>query len=652
MLQFPRFIRIVNLVFYSKVGVKLEKKNMKKRLKHSRYINGFDGIRSIAVIGVILYHLMPTRMRGGYLGVPVFFVVSGYLITDLLFQELKQTGRIDIKQFYYRRMKRLYPALVAMLIGSSAYITLFQRNLLNDLKGNVISSLLYVNNWWQINHGMSYFDRFSSESPFTHIWSLAVESQNYLIWPIVFVLLIKLVKNRGKIFLGIIGAALVSMILMAVLYTPGQDPTRVYYGTDTRLFSILLGSGLAFVWPSTRLKAEIPTQAKRILNSIGFFSLLVLILSLFFLRDDLTFVYYGGMFLISLLSVVLVAITAHPGASWNRWLTNPVFDWIGKRSYGIYLYQFPVMIFYEAKINVANHTLLHTIMEIILILFVTELSYRFVEAPLRRFDYGKTFATLKQSFWAPIKSRRKIGFILTGIVTLIAVVGIIISPSGQVDANQQALQKQIEQNKKAAEKTETSTTESATDSSETEQSTTSSDKPVTLAEKYDLSQREVTKAKNLKVTAVGDSVLLAGSQGLTELFPKMVIDGEVGRQMKDSPAIFQSLKDKKELNDTILINLGTNGPITQDEFAQIMSIVGEKRRVFVINTHVPTRRWQNDVNATLETIAKQYKNVHLIDWYNYSTAHTDWFYDDQVHPNEVGSIYYCHLITKEIVKGE
>ena len=145
---------------------------------------------------------------------------------------------------------------------------------------------------------------------------------------------------------------------------------------------------------------------------------------------------------------------------------------------------------------------------------------------------------------------------------------------------------------------------------------------------------------------------MAGSQGLTELFPKMVIDGEVGRQMKDSPAIFQSLKDKKELNDTILISLGTNGPITQDEFAQIMSIVGEKRRVFVINTHVPTRRWQNDVNATLETIAKQYKNVHLIDWYNYSTAHTDWFYDDQVHPNEVGSIYYCHLITKEIVKGE
>ena len=251
---------------------------MGKRLKHSRYITGFDGIRSLAVIGVILYHLLPTQMRGGYLGVPVFFVVSGYLITDLLLQEWKQTGRIEIKQFYYRRMKRLYPALVTMLVGASAYITLFQRNLLNNLRGNVISSLFYVNNWWQINHGMSYFDRFSGESPFTHIWSLAVETQNYIFWPIIFVLLMKLVKNKGKVFLGIVAAALVSAILMAVLYVPGQDPTRVYYGTDTRLFSILLGGALAFIWPSTRLKPQIPSQAKRILNGIGLGSLLFLVI--------------------------------------------------------------------------------------------------------------------------------------------------------------------------------------------------------------------------------------------------------------------------------------------------------------------------------------------------------------------------------------
>ncbi|MGH1832113.1 acyltransferase family protein [Enterococcus gilvus] len=626
---------------------------MGKRLEHSRYITGFDGIRSLAVIGVILYHLMPAQMRGGYLGVPVFFVVSGYLITDLLIQEWKQTGKVDIKQFYYRRMKRLYPALVTMLIGASAYITLFQRNLLNNLRGNIISSLFYVNNWWQINHGMSYFDRFSGESPFTHIWSLAVETQNYIFWPIIFVLLMKFVKNKGKVFLGIVGAAIFSAILMAILYVHGQDPTRVYYGTDTRLFSILLGGALAFIWPSTRLKARIPSQAKRILNGIGFGSLLLLILAFLFLRDDLSFVYYGGMFLVSLLSVLLVAITAHPGASWNRWLTNPVFTWIGKRSYGIYLYQFPVMIFYEAKVNVANHTFLHTIMEVILILFVTELSYRYVEKPLRTFNYRKTFVSLKRSFGAPIKSRRKIGFVFSSLIALIAVVGMIIAPTNRVDANQEALQKQIEQNKQAANKTEGSSEQQ--DSSGTDQtqgSTSSSEIPTSLADKYSLSQREVTKAKNLKVTAFGDSVLLAGSKGLTEIFPKMVVDGEVGRQLKDSPPLLQALKDKGELHDTILLSLGTNGAFNSDDFAQIMNVLGEKHQVFVINTHVPTRRWQNDVNANLEAAAKTYKNVHLIDWYDFSNNHPDWFYDDQVHPNETGSIHYCHLITKELLKGE
>lgn len=623
---------------------------MGKRLKNSRYITGFDGIRSLAVIGVILYHLLPSQMRGGYLGVPVFFAVSGYLITDLLLQEWKQTGKINIKQFYYRRMKRLYPALVAMLIGASAYITLFQRNLLNNLRGNVLSSLFYVNNWWQINHGMSYFDRFAGESPFTHIWSLAVESQNYLIWPVVFVLLMKFVKNKANVFLGILGAALVSAILMAVLYVPGSDPTRVYYGTDTRLFSILLGSALAFVWPSTRLKSQIPPQAKRILNGAGLVTMILLILSFLFLRDDLTFVYYGGMFLVSLLSVLLVAITAHPGASWNRWLTNPVFSWIGKRSYGIYLYQFPVMIFYEAKVNVANHIFLHTIIEVLLIGLVTELSYRFVEKPLRYFNYRKSFTTLKNSFYAPLKSRRKIGFIFSGLLTLIAVVGIIIAPANQVDANQQALQKQIEQNKKAADKTET--VQSSSETQQTDQTTESSEAPKSLADKYSLSNREITKAKKFKITAFGDSVLLAGSKGLTEIFPKMVVDGEVGRQLKDSPPLLQELKDKGELNDTILLSLGTNGAFSQEDFAQIMHVLGDKHQVFVLNTHVPTRRWQNDVNSTLEAVAKEYKNVHLIDWYGYSNAHPDWFYDDQVHPNEDGSIYYCSLIAKEILKGQ
>ncbi|MGG5316885.1 acyltransferase family protein [Enterococcus sp. AZ072] len=614
---------------------------MKKRLKNSRYITGFDGLRSLAVIGVILYHLLPSQMRGGFLGVPVFFVVSGYLITDLLLQEWKQNGKIKLGKFYIRRMKRLYPALVTMLIASSAYITLFQRNLLNNLRGNVVSSLLYVNNWWQIEHGLSYFDRFAGESPFTHIWSLAVEAQNYLFWPIIFILLMKLVKNRGKIYITISIAALISAIWMAILFIPGQDPTRVYYGTDTRLFSILMGSGLAFIWPSTRLKAQIPKQAKKVLNSIGLVSLLLLTAAFLFLNDGTTFLYYGGMFLISLVCVVLVAITAHPGASLNKWLTNPVFNWLGKRSYGIYLYQFPIMIFYEAKVNVADHLVFHTIMEIVLILLVTELSYRFVEKPLRFFNYRGLFAKLKTWVQAPLKSKEKIVLLSTSLVTLIALIGIVMAPTNQVDANQQELQKQIEANQKEAQKTQAST----------ETTETSSEGP-DMAEKYGLTNRQVTKAENMQVTAFGDSVLLAGAGGLKEIFPKMVIDGEVGRQVDDSPPLLQALKDKKQLEDTVLLSLGTNGPFTDDEFDQMMKIIGNKRRVFVLNVHVPTQRWQNEVNQKLGEMAEKYENITLIDWYGYSSSQPSWFYDDQVHPNPEGIVPYCSLIAKALLTGQ
>lgn len=614
---------------------------MEKRLKNSRYITGFDGLRSLAVIGVILYHLLPSQMRGGFLGVPVFFVVSGYLITDLLVQEWKQNGKIRLGKFYIRRMKRLYPALVTMLIASSAYITLFQRNLLNNLRGNVVSSLLYVNNWWQIEHGLSYFDRFAGESPFTHIWSLAVEAQNYLFWPIIFILLMKLVKNRGKIYLTVSFAALISAIWMAILFTPGQDPTRVYYGTDTRLFSILMGSSLAFIWPSTRLKAQIPKQAKKVLNSIGLVSLVLLVTAFLFLNDGTTFLYYGGMFLISLVCVVLVAITAHPGASLNRWLTNPVFTWLGKRSYGIYLYQFPIMIFYEAKFNVANHLVLHTIIEIVLILLITELSYRFVERPMRLFNYRVLFSKLKNWLQAPLKSKEKITLLSVLLVTLIALVGIITAPTNQVDANQQELQKQIEANQKEAQKTQTST----------ETTETSSEGP-DMAEKYNLTNRQITKAENMPVTAFGDSVLLAGASGLKEIFPKMIIDGEVGRQVEDSPPLLQALKDKKQLEDTVLLSLGTNGSFTDEEFDQMMKVIGTKRRVFVLNVHVPTQRWQNEVNQKLSEMAEKYKNVTLIDWYDYSSSQPGWFYDDQVHPNPDGIVPYCSLIAEALLKGQ
>lgn len=622
---------------------------MNKRLKTSRYITGFDGIRTLAVIGVILYHLLPTQMRGGYLGVPVFFVVSGYLITDLLRQEWDQNGRIAVKDFYVRRMKRLYPGMVVMLLLSAAYITLFQRNLLNNLRGVVVSSLLYVNNWWQINHGLSYFDRFGNESPFTHLWSLAVEGQNYLIWPLLFILLMKLVKNRGTIFKIVIGCSLLSALLLAIWYSPGADPTRVYYGTDTRLFSIWMGSALAFIWPSTHLKKEIPKKAKRVLNLAGGLSFIGLVITFFVLDDHLSFVYYGGMLLVSLLCTILVAVTAHPGASLNRWLTNPLFSYIGKRSYGIYLYQFPVMIFYEAKIgNVGENVLLHTLIEIVLILLISELSYRFIENPLRKFHYKDTFRTVRNWFSKPVISRQKPWLLPGLLVSLVALYGIATAPVNYVDAQQQQLKENIAANKKAAEQTQKNANGSDTESTG-DNSSKATEAEQSVMEKYGLTEAQVKKAEELEITAFGDSVMLDATADLQEIFPKAVVDGDVGRQLYESPELIKALKEKDLLRDTVLIGLGTNGSFTETQFDNLMKEIGD-RKVYWINVRVPTQRWQNEVNSMLEKMAVKYDNMTLIDWYDLSNEHEEWFYEDRVHPNPDGMLQYCTLVSQAILQ--
>lgn len=621
--------------------------NNNKRTVNRRYITGFDGIRTIAVVGVILYHLFPNTMRGGYLGVPIFFAVSGYLITDLLRQEWLKTETIDVKGFYIRRMKRLYPGLLAMLITSSAYIVLFQRDLLNNLRSVVASSVFYYNNWWQIFRGFSYFDRFTTQSPFTHIWSLAVEAQNYLIWPLLFIVLKKYVKNSGKIFGLVMGLAVGSGILMAVLYTPGADPTRVYYGTDTRLFSILMGSALAFVWPSFRLKEEIPVKAKKLLNGIGIFSLVVLLLSFVSLSDHLAFVYYGGMFIVSIFATVLVAVTAHPGADLNNWLTNPVFKWIGKRSYGIYLYQFPIMIFYEAKIkNLSDHVYIHSLIEIALILGISELSYRFIEKPLGKFYYKYTWLAIKDFFRKPWFTVPKMTALISVVLSCFALFALAIAPSNEVTADQQQLQKNIEANKKKAEQRKEE--EKAKNEGETQDSTK---QPAPKPEaNFDLTAQEVKKAQEMEITAFGDSVILDAAAGLQEIFPKMIVDGEVGRQLYTSAPIIEKLDKEKLLKNNVLVGLGTNGSFTEAQFDEFMKAIGPQRKVFWINVRVPTRRWQNEVNTMLETMKNKYKNLVVIDWYDYSNEHEEWFYDDRVHPNVDGQVKYSSFIAKQILK--
>lgn len=634
-----------------------------KRLKHSRYISGFDGIRTIAVIGVIVYHLLPYSLQGGYLGVPIFFVVSGYLITDLLLQEYEQNGRIDILSFYYRRMKRLYPALVTMVLTTAAYITLFQRSLFVSLKAIIGTNLLYVYNWWEIGHGQSYFDRFNGESPFTHLWSLSIEGQFYLFWPVILVLFLFIFRERKSIFYLISGLAVASAVWMGYLYTGTKMTNRVYYGTDTRMFAILLGVALAFVWPATKLKSELNRQAKWLLNGAGIVSLLLLISMFFTMSGQSTFTYHGGMFFFTLLSAILVATVAHPAGFMDRLFTNPVFDWVGARSYGIYLYQFPVMIFYEAKVtNIAAHPVFNALMETFLILVVSDLSYRYLERPLRHYDYSQLPTAIKQFFQNPKKfGWARYAVIPAILVTGVALFGAATSPTHS-EANDSALQTNIKHNQKQAassNKAALKKQREAAKKAAAEKKREEAWKKVKLSahqeelvKTYGLTKRQYVQAKDLSVTAIGDSVMVDVSRDIRQVIPNTYVSAGVGRQIWQAPKEIESLKSQGALANTVVINLGTNSPMTDDQIDRAIHMIGPKRHIYWVNTHVPTRNWETSVNKTIAKAAQRYPNVKVVDWHGLSKDQKSWFYGDNVHPNPTGNRNFTRLLVQRLTEPD
>ncbi len=633
----------------------------------NRFITGYSGLRALAVIGVILYHLNPNVFVGGYLGVPIFFVLSGYLVTDHMLTSYNQVGYYDNKHFYLGRLKKIYPQLITVLWGSAAYILLFQQNLLSKLHQIVLTNLLNVYNWWQISNGQSYFERFASnESPFTHLWTMSIDGQFYLFWPLIIFLVVKgLPKIRAR-FWFFMGLSLLSAVEMALLYQPGVDTSRIYYGTDTRFFALGLGAALAVIWPEIRLKKQIALKDSRILDVIGgiaFVGMLVLAFNPI-MNAQKAFVYRGGMFLFTFLTTVLVGIVVHPASHWNKWLTNPVFNWIGSRSYGIYLYQFPVMIFFEDKVkDIANHVLLYHVIEVFLILLLSELTYRFIEKPLGKVTWVKTKSAVK-NFFTPRKTSfaAKLAVSFLVIVLILGTTAIGKAPSVKAqNPNATPLAKQIARNRRKQARDNAAIIAQAKHRKHVklvpkpklyrDALSRAKTHPINQQfENYGISQVELQIAQKIPVTAIGDSVMAGSSQDIKLLLPNALIDAAVSRQLINTFDLVQSYKNKGVLNTDVLIGLGTNGPFTMNDLNHMMKIIGSNRQVFWINTRVPTRAWQDQVNQLLTQAAKKYSNLNIIDWYHYSNAHSNWFYEDQTHPNPEGAKYYSAFIAKNLVE--
>ena len=592
----------------------------KQRKTKMRYMPGLDGLRAIAVLGIIIYHLNRKWLTGGFIGVDTFFVISGYLITSLLLKEYEERGIISLKQFWIRRVKRLLPAVVALLIVVGIATLIFEPQQIVRVKHDIIAALFYVSNWWYIAKDVNYFEQFSF-MPLKHLWSLAIEEQFYLFFPFVLVILLLTIKKYRNVTLILWIISLVSLLAMVIISQPNVGYSRVYFGTDTRLQTLLLGVILAFVWPPFKLKANPPKVLQRSIDGIGILGLIILIFLFFTVKDTSAWIYNGGFYLISGMTLFIIASVVHPSSILAKVLGHRIFVYIGKRSYSLYLWHFPVISFIHIHFVDGQLPIYVYFVDIILTVLFAELSYRYIETPFRR-------EGLKAFSFNYLKRPK---FIRT-IVSIIAVIPIVLLFLGVFDR----FGKDEIENKA--------------------NSFNTSDQDKYLVRmmpgeniKIDGSSSNSKSKKqvytNISPLLIGDSVMVDIGEEFKSQVPKATIDGKVGRHLQEALSIAGNYSNYNKPSDKVVLELGTNGDFTEEELNQLINKFG-KAQIYLVNTRVP-RDWQDNVNKQLANAAKKHKNVTLVDWYQRSAGHSEYFAPDGVHLENSG----VKALSDEIIKA-
>ena len=594
------------------------------QLSAARY-RGLDGLRALAVLLVMAFHLLPGPVPGGYLGVDVFFVISGFLITGLLLRERDATGRIHLGSFWGRRARRLLPALALVLLACCAAALALGGDRLLDLGRQVLGAATFSSNWLSMGAGSSYFSD-SAPELFRNLWSLAVEEQFYLLWPLV-VLLVALIRRRSLRFWVLVALAAASALAMALLYSPEVDPTRVYYGTDTHSFGLALGAALAILvesWPASVLSWS---RAARVLApALGWLAFAALLLLSLGMSDATPFPYLGGLALVSLLSAVAIAGAITPGSSLGNSLELRPLRWIGERSYGLYLWHWPVWVLLTDATATLTGPALSGPAEAwvvgaaaaVVTFAAASLSYDYVEHPIRVNGFR---ATMRR--WAT-PWRRGGRAVVTVAATLALVLGLGTASTLAVlnDPGQSELEMQLAAAKVAIE-----------------------ERAAQAAAEAAANPAQPTQiATGERITALGDSVLLAASPQLHEQFPGIIVDATVSRQMDAAPELVQAYLSAGQLRDVVVLALGTNGPIDRETLEEVRSIVGPDRMLVLVNVQAP-RDWTEGVNQTLEAFAGRYRNVELANWQAAIAPSVGELAEDQIHPGgPVTGGIYCDAV--------
>ncbi|HEX4442571.1 MAG TPA: acyltransferase family protein [Galbitalea sp.] len=570
------------------------------------HLGGLDGLRAIAVIAVVVFHVVPGAAPGGGIGVDIFFVISGFLITGLLLEERADTGRIRLRSFWARRARRLLPALALLVLVCTSAAAAIGGDILVGMGRQVLGAATFSSNWLAIANGSSYFSGTTQEI-FRNLWSLSVEEQFYLVWPFV-VLLVWLVRWRWVRF-GIFAAvAAASAVEMMLLYSPKVDPTRIYYGTDTHSFGLALGAALAVATTGlSRAPLEWPKWPRRILPLIGAAAVLGLIGFAVVVPSESAFNFQGGLAVVALLSALAILGAIIPASWLGTALDTLPLRWVGARSYGIYLWHWPVLALVSASApkwqDAPTTEWLVGLVTIVITIAASTLSFQFIERPIRRIGLR---AWLRR-VW--VGNHRAMRIAAGAVAVILVLAGIGGTAAAIVRAP-------------------------LTDSA---QSDVDAGKLVLAKAKY--LPPPTPRALGSNMYAIGDSVMLASAPELLHDYPGMAINAVVSRQMNVLPSIVHQLLAKNDLRSILIVGLGTNGPIARSTLEEVLQMLGPNREMVLVNVEEP-RSWEGEVNSTLAHFANDYESVELSDWYDAIKPHIDVLARDQIHPGGAGGRIY------------
>lgn len=576
-----------------------------------RHISSIDGLRAIAVTAVVLYHLGISWIPGGFLGVDLFFVISGYVITRLILDSINQSSALDLRAFYAARLRRIYPGFIFMVICTIIFIGVWAPEAIKRFLSDLPYALTGTINWFLVARHQDYFEAIGRPPLLQHTWSLAVELQFYLIWPIILLTVLKYFgkKNIARIALliAIISGVTLFLVSLRLDQSNAQQISHIYFGTDTHSLGLFLGSALAVSWIPQNLSADIAKRAQDVIDGIGVVGLLGLIATFLFIDEANASLYRIAFPLAGIFGCLVIISLVHPASRFAPLISSAPFRWVGQRSYGIYIWHWVIFQVTRPSVDLTGESWALYLARVLLVLALADISLRWVEIPFRQGVVQNWFRGMK--YRAPkVKLRQQLSVVVSVIAVLAVTSSISVQAINKAD--------QISQDLLAVQEDQSS------------------------------SQADLGSTTGLWVT--GDSVILGIRSKLESKEHISLINARVGRQAPELLAVMR-VDQSSVPSSPVVFNLGNNNALSEQTVIDIFEIVKNQPQVIVVNTAVP-RPWKDANNAIISKVASGYPNVRLVDWDRVSKDRPELFAPDGVHLSPIGSDVYVDLVLTVLVK--